>query len=99
MTVDWDADEEALVGWLWIDGKRTRLCATVDTIHQHAAGFDDAVIYEIEKHRQEIFEKLVPFLGKRMLANSANRRRESWGSWVNTSFCGQGTKKSGGVKS
>jgi hypothetical protein len=48
MTIDRYANEEALVGLLSDDGKRTRVCATVDIIHQHAAGFNDAVTYEIK---------------------------------------------------
>jgi hypothetical protein len=59
-TIDWDADEEALVGWLSIGGKRTRVSATVDIIRQHAAGFNAAVTYEIKRHKQEMFEKLLP---------------------------------------
>jgi hypothetical protein len=32
-----------------------------ETIHSHAAGFNDAVSWEIERHRVEIFQKLTPF--------------------------------------
>jgi hypothetical protein len=51
---------ERLVGWLSIGGKRSRVGATVDIIRQHAAGFNAAVTYEIKRHKQEMFEKLLP---------------------------------------
>jgi hypothetical protein len=59
--VEWDG--EALVGWVMIDGRPTKVRATRDMIHRHATGFNDAITWEIEKYRDKIFEKLVPFLG------------------------------------
>jgi hypothetical protein len=59
-TFEWDG--EALVGWIIINGVPTKARATRDIIHRHASGFNDAVTWEIERHRVEIFEKLTPFL-------------------------------------
>lgn len=58
--VEWDG--EALVGWVVVNGVPTRLRATREMIHSHASGFNDAVSWEIERHRAEIFEKLAPIL-------------------------------------
>ena len=60
--IEWDG--QALVGWVSIDGAATMLRADRETIHTHAAGFNDAVSWEIERHRFEIFEKLKPHLMK-----------------------------------
>jgi hypothetical protein len=60
--VDWDGD--ALVGWVSIGGAATKVRVDRETIHCHAAGFNDAVSWEIERHRVEIFEKLMPLLVK-----------------------------------
>jgi len=58
--VEWDG--QALIGWVSIDGAATMVRADRETIHSHAAGFNDAVSWEIERHRVEIFQKLTPFL-------------------------------------
>jgi hypothetical protein len=58
--VEWDG--EALVGWVSIDGVATKVRADRDMIHARAAGFNDAVTWEIERYRAEIFEKLTPHL-------------------------------------
>ena len=60
--VEWDG--EALVGWVTIDGRPTKVRATRDMIHNHATGFNDAITWEIEKYRAQIFEKLTPLLIK-----------------------------------
>jgi hypothetical protein len=60
--VEWDGD--ALVGWVSIGGAATKVRVDRETIHCHAAGFNDAVTWEIERHRVEIFEKLMPLLVK-----------------------------------
>jgi hypothetical protein len=44
-----------------INGAPTKVSADRDTIHTHAKGFSDALSWEINRHRVEIFEKLVPF--------------------------------------
>jgi hypothetical protein len=44
-----------------INGIPTKVSADRDTIHTHAPGFNDALTWEINRHRVEIFEKLVPF--------------------------------------
>jgi hypothetical protein len=59
-SVIWDG--EALIGWITVSGERRRVRATRDVIHTHAAGFNDAVTWEIERFRTEIFEKLVRVL-------------------------------------
>ena len=56
--VEWDG--ETLIGWLTINGTPTKVKANREMIYQH--GFNDAVTWEIERHRVEIFEKLTPFL-------------------------------------
>jgi len=58
--VEWDG--EALVGWVSIGGAATKVRVDRETIHCHAAGFNDAVSWEIERHRVEIFEKLTAYL-------------------------------------
>lgn len=51
---------------LWIatrplDGTPTKVSADRETIHTHAPGFSDALNREVDRHRNEIFEKLLPF--------------------------------------
>lgn len=58
--VAWDG--EALVGWITVDGLPTKVTADREMIHRYAAGFNDAVTWEIERYRVEIFEKLSPHL-------------------------------------
>ena len=58
-TVQWDGN--VLTGWVLIDGKQRKFSADRNTVHQHAAGFNDALTWEIDRHRVEIFEKLVPY--------------------------------------
>ena len=58
-TIEWNGTE--LSGWIMINGASTKVSAGRDTIHTHARGFDDALTWEINRHRVEIFEKLVPF--------------------------------------
>lgn len=50
-----------LTGWVTVDGTTKKVSANRDIIHQYAAGFSDAVNWEIERHKIEIFEKLIPF--------------------------------------
>ncbi|MGY2904381.1 hypothetical protein ACVWVY_003402 [Bradyrhizobium sp. URHC0002] len=57
--IEWNGTE--LSGWIMINGAPTKVSADRDTIHTHARGFDDALTWEIKRHRAEIFEKLVPF--------------------------------------
>jgi hypothetical protein len=57
--VQWDG--ELLSGWIAIGGVPTKMQANRDTIHRYARGFNDAVTWEIDRHRDEIFERLVPF--------------------------------------
>jgi hypothetical protein len=59
-TIEWDG--EALIGWITIKGKSTKVRATREIIHNHAPGFNDAITWEIEHYRFEIFDKLTPFL-------------------------------------
>ncbi len=58
--VEWDG--QTLTGLVTVDGTLTRVKADRETIHRYAAGFNDAVTWEIERHRELIFEKLIPFL-------------------------------------
>lgn len=58
--VEWDGD--VLVGCVVLNGVSTKVRATREIIHSHAAGFNDAVTWEIDRYRAEIFEKLKPFL-------------------------------------
>jgi len=68
-SVEWDGN--ALVGWIAINGVPTKVRATREIIHGYASGFNDAVAWEIERYRVEIFEKLAPFL---LRANGAEGR-------------------------
>jgi hypothetical protein len=62
-TIEWDGNE--LSGWITINGAPTKVSANRDTIHAQAPGFNDALTREIDRHRVEIFEKLIPFLQSR----------------------------------
>jgi len=62
-TIEWDGNE--LSGWITINGAPTKVSADRDTIHAHAPGFNDALTREINRHRVEIFEKLIPFFQSR----------------------------------
>jgi hypothetical protein len=57
--IEWNGNE--LSGWILINGAPTKVSADRDAIHTHARGFSDALTWEINRHRVEIFEKLVPF--------------------------------------
>lgn len=59
-SVAWDG--HVLTGWVTVNGIPTKATADRDFIHRHARGFNDAVTWEIERHRVEIFEKLTPQL-------------------------------------
>lgn len=59
-SIEWDGN--VLSGWLSIDGVPIKVTADRETIHQHAAGFSDALSWEISRHREEIFERLAPYL-------------------------------------
>ena len=58
-TIEWDG--KTLSGWVVIEGTPTKVTADRGTIHAHAPGFSDAITREIDQHRGEIFEKLLPF--------------------------------------
>ena len=62
-TIEWHGSE--LSGWIMIDGAPTKVSADRETIHAHAPGFNDALTWEINRHRVEIFEKLSPFFQRR----------------------------------
>jgi hypothetical protein len=59
-TVEWDGQH--LVGWVAINGTPTKVRATREMIHAHAAGFNDAIEREINQYRAEIFKRLTPLL-------------------------------------
>lgn len=58
--IEWDG--KTLSGWVDLDGTPTKISADRETIHTYAPGFSDALSREIDRHRDEIFEKLLPFL-------------------------------------
>jgi len=57
--VEWDG--KALIGWVVINGTPKKVSADRETIHAQAPGFSDALTREIDRHRAEIFEKLLPY--------------------------------------
>ena len=59
-TIEWDGNR--LTGWITIDGKPVKVSVGREIIHKHAPGWNDALTWEIARHREEIFDKLVPFL-------------------------------------
>jgi hypothetical protein len=61
-TIEWDG--KILTGWITVDGKPVKVSAGRETIHQHASGWNDALSWEIGRHREEIFDKLTPFFKK-----------------------------------
>lgn len=62
-SVEWDG--QFIIGWITIDGVLIKVKVDRETIHRYATGFNDAVTWEIERHRAVIFEKLIPFLIRR----------------------------------
>ena len=58
-TVEWDG--KVLKGWVIVDGTPKQVSADRQTIHTHVPGFNDALTWEIGRHREEIFGKLLPF--------------------------------------
>jgi hypothetical protein len=72
-TIEWNGNE--LSGWIMINGVPTKVSADRETIHTHAKGFSDALSWEINRHRVEIFEMLVPFF-QRTASNVPIRFRE-----------------------
>lgn len=59
MDVEWTGTE--LVGCLKKEGQLVQFSADREAIHQHAAGFSDVLTWEIERFKNEIFEKLIPY--------------------------------------
>ena len=57
-TIEWDGN--ALSGWVNFDGTPTKVSADRETIHAYVPGYGDALTWEIDRHRVEIFEKLLP---------------------------------------
>ncbi len=57
--IEWDGN--SLTGWITINGVPTKFAADRETIHRHAPGFNDALTWEIKRHPEEIFERLLPF--------------------------------------
>lgn len=57
--VEWDG--QVLAGWIAINGVLIKVQAGREIIHQRARGFNDAVTWEIDRHRAEIFRRLIPF--------------------------------------
>lgn len=62
--IEWDGT--ILRGWVTVDGKPVKVSADRKTIHEHAPGWNDALTWEIERHRDEIFEKLAPFFSEQL---------------------------------
>lgn len=58
--VEWDG--KILTGSMVVNGVTTKVTADRAIIHAYAAGFSDALSWEIDRFRIEIFEKLMPFL-------------------------------------
>ena len=58
-SVKWDGT--LLTGQIEISGQLFNVSADRETIHQHAAGFDDALTWEIDRFRADIFDKLKVF--------------------------------------
>jgi hypothetical protein len=57
--VEWDGT--FLTGWIKINGIPTRVSASREMIHGYAGAYRDVLTWEIDLHRNEIFEKLIPF--------------------------------------
>lgn len=58
--VEWDG--KILTGSVVVNGVTTKVTADRAIIHAYAAGFSDALSWEIDRSRIEIFEKLMPFI-------------------------------------
>ncbi|WP_228747771.1 hypothetical protein [Bradyrhizobium sp. BR 10289] len=56
--IDWNGT--VLKGWVEVGGVPKEVFADRETIHRHAPGFSDALTWEIDRFRDEIFEKLMP---------------------------------------
>jgi hypothetical protein len=59
-STEWDG--KILTGSVVVNGVTTKVTADRAIIHAYAAGFSDALSWEIDRFRIEIFEKLMPFL-------------------------------------
>ena len=57
--IQWDGD--TLSRWVILDGRRVLLSASRDMIHS-LSFYNDAVSWEIERHKVDIFERLRPLL-------------------------------------
>jgi hypothetical protein len=57
--VEWDG--KVLTGLVVVNGVPTKVTADRATIHAYATGFSDALTWEIDRFRSQIFEKLMPF--------------------------------------
>ncbi|MGM4903794.1 hypothetical protein AB8B21_18240 [Tardiphaga sp. 866_E4_N2_1] len=57
--IEWDGT--ALSGKADVGGRLVDVVVDRGTIHQHAAGFSDALSWEIDRFREEIFDKLQSF--------------------------------------
>ena len=57
--IEWDGNR--LSGRVTIEGVLTKVTADRSIIHRHAAGFSDALGWEINRHRAAIFESLLPY--------------------------------------
>lgn len=57
--IEWDGT--VLTGWVIVNGQPIKVTADRATIHACAAGFSDALTWEIARFRTEILEKLLPF--------------------------------------
>jgi hypothetical protein len=81
--IEWNG--AALIGWVTIDGAPVKVSADRDMIHDKVAGFNDAVDWEIGRHRGEIFGKLRPIL----IEMELYRRLQSSPSCAPTESCGE----------
>ena len=60
--VEWDG--EVLTGSVTVAGAKSTLRFSLATIRSELPAFNDAVSWEIERHRVEIFEKLIPLAAR-----------------------------------
>ena len=70
--VHWDG--RFLTGSIVVDGKLVNVSADREVIHQHAAGWNDALMREIGRNRGEIFEKLTAYFAAQCRSDDAYSR-------------------------
>ena len=61
-TLKWDPDTQTITGWAEIRGERVFICVPREMIHSKLPIYNDAIERELEKFKNDIVERLMPYL-------------------------------------